>query len=52
VQYLYLKQARYHFFSFFLNKIGEQQGRIVPAQGGGGLVPVGGAKWLEKVVGG
>jgi hypothetical protein len=36
--YLYLKQAKMSFFfifSFFFYKIGEQEGRTSPAQGGG-----------------
>jgi hypothetical protein len=38
--YFYLKQAKMSLFSFFLYKIGEQNGRTVPALEGGVLVPV------------
>jgi hypothetical protein len=49
--YLYLKEAKVSFFSFFFYKIREQEGRTGPV-GGGGFVPVGRGRWLENELGG
>jgi hypothetical protein len=52
--YLYLKQAKmschsFSLFSFFFHKIGQQEGKTSPAQGGG-LAPVeAGSCWRKGV---
>jgi hypothetical protein len=47
-----LNKQKCHLFSFFIYKIGEQEGGTDPAQGGRGLISVGGGRWQGKEVGG